>query len=263
MKQSRFVIGAQSRVVNEFGWTKVVGPHGTFATNLRNGVVVAVPHSSPPGSEPTKYTMTPSAHNQSVLKYFVEVGLPAEQLGGIHATTRLSSRGRKGEPRAAMPKVDAYVSVIERKVEDIPVPDSVAWAEMNDKGEVVSEGVYWPAIPAKALEDARRLQKLLIGSSERSHFLSRLPAELPPGRVVIRHSSASVLDRAFEAFASYDVVERRESVDNAAESRQPKLVSSVVRHFDADGVERRLPQEKPTVKAEYQNMKKVPPAYKQ
>lgn len=263
MKQSHFVIGAQSRVVNEFGWAKIRGSNGTFATSLRNGVVVAVPNARREKDGPINYRMTPNAHNQSVLEYFTNAGLPADQLGGIQATTRLSSRGHTGELRAATPQIDAYVSLVERKVEGIPVPDSVAWAEMNDKGEVVSEGVYWPSIPAKALEDARRLQKLLTRSSDRSQFLSHLPAELPPGRVVIRHSSASVQDGTFEAFASYDVVVRKESGNNAAEGTASKLVSSVVKHFDVEGVERRLPQEKPIVKPEYQNVKKVPPAYKQ
>jgi hypothetical protein len=87
------------------------------------------------------------------------------------------------------------------------VIDSVAWARINEQGKVVSEWVYWPAIPAKALADARRLEEL-VASSAKTGFLARLPAGLPSGKLAIRHSSATA-EGPFEAFASYDVLEKR------------------------------------------------------
>src|SRR5262245_42764995 len=44
LERSRFVIGPQGRLrrFQEHGFTKVVGPEGTFATDLRNGLVIAI-----------------------------------------------------------------------------------------------------------------------------------------------------------------------------------------------------------------------------
>jgi len=267
LDRSRFVTGtteAKLLHVEEYGFAKVVGPDGVFATNLRNGLVVAVQSGgSDKGSngnaadaKATGYVRDPDRHNQQVIEYFLAAGVPKDQIGGVHATTYLSSSGSARETRPAPPKIDGYASVIERKVEKYPVVDSVAWARMNGQRKVVSEWVYWPAIPAKALADARRLEEL-AGSSGDTEFLARLPAGLPSGKVVIRHSSATA-EGPFEVFASYDVLERKTSPATAEGKALGRytpsittVVSVVVRHFDVDGVERRLPQEKRNVGADY------------
>lgn len=206
------------------------------------------------------YVMDPDKHNQQVVDYFLAAGVPKDQIGGVHATTYLSSSGSLKDPRPAPPKIDGYASVLERKIDKYPVVDSVGWARMTDQGRVVSEWVYWPAIPAKALTDARRLDELATNSGK-TDFLARLPAGLPSGKVVIRHSSA-VAEGPFEVFASYDVLERRTSSMTAGEenpSDAHQLVSVVVRHFDVDGVERRLPQERRNLGADYPPKEKQPP----
>ena len=88
---------------------------------------------------------------------------------------------------AAPTKVDGYASILERKIEKYAVVDSVAWARMDDQGKVHSEWSNWPAISAKVLADARRLEEQV--ASGKTEFLAGLPAGLPPGKVVIRHSS--------------------------------------------------------------------------
>jgi hypothetical protein len=253
VERTHFRTGEQRRSVEEYGFAKVIGPAGVFATNLRNGLVVAVPSGNPDaqGKKSAKVDdssgrsmMDPDKHNRQVVDYFVAAGVPKEQIGGVHANTYLSSRGSYSEARPAPPRIDGYASALQRKVEDIAVVDSVAWARLDDQGAVMSEWVYWPAIPAKALADAKRLRQLTAGA-DKARFLARLPAGLPEGTVVIRHTSATV-DSPFEAFASYDVRERKTSDETAPPGRYPKntsVVMTTVRHFDVDGVERRLPQE--------------------
>ena len=58
-----------------------------------------------------------------------------------------------------------------------PVVESVAWARLDNNGKSISEWVYWPAIPAKALADARLLQQKTTGPGK-AEFLARLPAGL-------------------------------------------------------------------------------------
>lgn len=264
LERSRFMTGVEPRRLEEHGFSKVVGPNGVFATNLHNGLVVAVQSGgadkggAKAGHEEAKagHVMDPDKHNQQVVDYFISTGVPKDQIGGVHATTYLSSSGSLNETRPAPRKIDGYASVLERRIERYQVVDSIGWARMNEQGEVVSEWVYWPAIPAKALADARQLVAMTAGDSDKTGFLRRLPAGLPPGRVVIRHSSATA-QGPFEAFASYDIVQRRpspETVGGGNLSSAPQG-ASVVRHFDVDGVERRLPAETRDLGADYRKEK--------
>jgi hypothetical protein len=249
LERSRFVPGPQGaelRRFQEHGFAKVMGPAGTFATDLRNGLVIAVQaggaNKGEARVEAPAYVMDPVKHNEQVVAYFVAAGVPRDQIGGVHANTYLSSSGSMKDERPAPVKVDGYASILERKIEKYWVVDSVAWARMDEQGRVVSEWVYWPAIPAKVLADARRLEELV--SPGRTEYLARLPAGLPAGRVVILHSSATE-EGPFEVYVSYDVLERREySPPLIDKSRGDSRVVSVIRHFDVDGAELRLPQER-------------------
>jgi hypothetical protein len=258
LERSRFMIGVRRdalRHIEENGFEKVVGPDRIFATNVQNGLVIAIRSGGSDkgdarlekGDETTRSIMDPDKHNRQVVDYLVTAGIPRDQIKGVHATTYLSSSGSMNDERPAPPKVDGYASVLERKIEKYPVVDSVAWARMNEDGSVVSEWVYWPAIPVKAIADARRLEELSV----RTDFQTRLPAGSLSGRVVIRHSSATA-EGPFEVFASYDTIERRKS-PATARWQDPSTQGwiSVVKHFDVDGVERQLPQERRNLGTDY------------
>jgi hypothetical protein len=260
LERSHFIPGpgaAELRRFQEHGFAKVVGPDGIFATDLRNGLVIATQAGGANKGEARAeveskpaYVLDPNKHNDQVVTYFVTAGVPRDQIGGVHANTYLSSSGSMNDAQPAPVKVDGYASILERKIEKYPVVDSVAWARMDQQGRVVSEWVYWPAIPAKVLADARRLEELV--SSGKAEFLARLPAGLPTGKVVIRHSSATE-EGPFEVYASYDVLERKEfslPLADTSQGRAP-VVSVVVRHFDVDGAELRLPQERRNMGADY------------
>jgi hypothetical protein len=256
IERSRFVTGSsvdQLRPIEEFGFSKVVGPNGVFATNLRNGLVIATQNDGMDKSEAlpqrdearAEHLLNPDKHNAMVMDYFIAAGIPRDQVGGIHANTYLSASGA-GEDAARRVKVDGYASVLERAVGGkFPVADSIAWARLDNDGKSISEWVYWPAIPAKALADARLLEELTTGPGpRRAEFLARLPAGLPPGIVVIHHSSATD-EGPFEALATYDVIDNRGvSAEGADKMSKAPMDITVVRHFDAEGVERRLPSER-------------------
>jgi hypothetical protein len=207
-ERTRLVTGAEAslRRVEEHGYAKVVGTDGVFAVSQHNGLALGVPNgggdkdkSAEPRSAEASvpYGMDPTKHNQQVVDYFVSAGIPQDQIGGFHATTYLSAGGPVSAGRPAPQKVDGYATVIERRIGRYPVIDSIAWARMNENGNVRSEWVYWPAIPARVLADAARLDELARGSE----FVARLPAGAREGRVVIRHSSATT-QGPFEVFAS-------------------------------------------------------------
>jgi hypothetical protein len=247
LESSQFMIGKNKRNLREFGFIKVVGSKGTFAVDASNGAVIAIQDADSIEQQKTvAFTLEAYKHNQLVLDYFLNAGIPKEQISSVHATTSLFAGGGKGE-RAAIPKISGWQSVIQRVIEGVPVIDSVLWARMNDQGKVISELIFWPPISSKAIDEVKLLRAKLSKKPLREDFLSRLPRGLPPGNIVIRHSSLTA-EGPFEVFASYDVIERREllsSVDPTGKSEGRTAPAGwVVRHFDLEGNERKLPQEK-------------------
>jgi hypothetical protein len=255
IERSRFVHvtpGESPRIVNEFGFAKVAGSAGVFATNTRTGLVIATPngvldkqvHMSTEATK-AKYEnlLDPDKHNSMVVQYFTSAGIPKDQIGHVHAVTSLSGGGI-GEHAASIRKVDGYASVLSRVVgDDFPVAESVAWARLDDEGKSISEFVYWPAIPAKAIADARSLKERTTGA-QRAEYLMRLPLEGSAGTVVIHHSPATD-EGPFEALATYDVLDHPRTLEKSSDkvSKAPAGIA-VVRHFDVEGNERRLPSER-------------------
>ena len=264
VERSRFVTGStvdQMRPIEEYGFLKVVGPNGVFATNLRNGLTIATQNEEMDKSDTNEATheskyaplLDPEKQNAMVMEYFVAAGIPREQVGGVHANTDISAVGAGDDIMSATVRVDGYTSILERVAGGFPVPESIAWARLDNEGASIGEFVYWPAIPAKALADARLLNEMTTGPRT-AEYMARLPANLPPGVVVIHHSAATD-EGPFEALATYDVLDSRRAPDQSAEnmSRPPSegntanMAVAVVRHFDVEGVERRLPYEQLTL----------------
>ncbi|HKE59695.1 MAG TPA: hypothetical protein VKB46_23455 [Pyrinomonadaceae bacterium] len=260
LDRSKFTVGANRHEVSEFGFVKVVGSEGTFAVDANNGLAVAITNANSPRAKSTRwYTGDSTQHNQIVKDYFVGAGIPKEQVGGVHATMSLSTSANGEQLPRPQPGVGGYQSILDRKIGEVPVVDSVAWARMNDAGEVLTEWVYWPAISAKVTADAGRMRELLSKDADKKAYLVKLPPNLPAGTVVIRHSSATSA-QPFEAFASYDVLERRTSPDASTEQGPGSRAVLIVRHFDINGEERKLPQERAQLAGDYPSTKRQPEA---
>jgi hypothetical protein len=260
LKQSHFAVGTPAHTISENGWSRQEGSSGTFAVSLHNGLAMAVPNAQPIADQKPLYTKDPADHDKQVLEYFVSAGIPRDQIGGVHTMTRLSSSGRYGDAHPTPPRIDGYISVLERKVGGFPVSDSVAWAQLDNDGHVISEGVYWPPIPASTIRDAGRIQQQLASTSDRTKFLAQVPGGLPSGQVAIRHTSASDQQEPFEVMASYDVLERRvSSQPTGTQTAGAGEASAVMRHFDVNGAEQRLPQERRNAEKLYPATAKTPP----
>lgn len=130
----------------------------------------------------------------------------------------------------AYPWFAGYYSHLGRAVDGIPVAESTAWARINDDGDVVSEEVRWPSIPASVVAEAKAVSHLVEDEGARAalHRLIGLPGT---GRVVIHHPTWSG-GPSFTPFASYDVVDAPGGVVDAR---------ARTRHFRRDGSEITVP----------------------
>jgi hypothetical protein len=172
------------------------------------------------------------------LSYFTAAGIPSDQIGGVHSTVSAGGGGKSDDPKAGTTATSIrYTSIVERTIQGIPVVESHAWARFDDNDDVVAEDVYWPELPAAALDQAQAIAGSLKDSIRMADYLSKLPAEVAraQGRVVIRHSSMAE-HGAFAAYGCYDVLPK----DGEKET---EFSRGFIRHFGADGAELRLPQE--------------------
>ncbi len=228
---SRFPVGPNPRQVRENGYEKTVGDHGVFASNPRNGASFGVPNSDAPSTKRPPMTKDGALHNARVMDYFVNAGLPRDQVKSVRVSTLMEVRGTATDPVQGIPEFKAFNSGVQRSIDGIPIPDSLAWARFNADDQAVEEAAFWPSVPESVVDAARSLQGILEDPELRGDYLAKLPSEAAEkGRVVIRHSSFTVNETP-TFYACYDVTEGSGSG------------TVVVRHFDANGREFKLPQE--------------------
>lgn len=197
---SRFAIGAGTTSKTEFRLDKVVGTWGVFATRSDTQMVLAEPNADAPSRSAPPFPGGDQANNAAVKAYFLAAGLPGDQVLDVHAMPSMGVGGF-GPDVTTGPTLEGYYSYISRQYLGIPIVDSYAWARLDEKGEVVTESVYWPEIPQGALEEAKAFAQFMGDPTWKSSFLAKLPAV---GQLVIHHTSG-VWTGAFQAHVSYDV----------------------------------------------------------
>src|SRR5262249_23962514 len=232
---TQVVVGGHRKIAERYGYLRMVGEQGAVATNIANGstVAAAAPNSSSASLPPfgTGY----QDHDKFVKEYFLKLGVPTDQVGSVRAMTMLEAHGPSSEVARTIPRITAYYSTLQRTVDGVPVADSFAWARVNSRGEVVHEGVYWPAIPADVVNQVRQFRELLADPHRTETFKARLAVTGGEGAVVIRHTPATSGD-AFESFASYDVTLHVPA--SQQKTSAPGTTVTVIRHFDLNGKER-------------------------
>jgi hypothetical protein len=197
---SRFAIGSPTYQKSEVGIDKVVGDWGVFGTDQKTRGVLALPNADAPSRARPALTTDPEVHNAAVRKYFVDSGLPADEIDSVSAHTSASSTGFGSDPPTPW-KVEAYTSAISRQYDAVPVVESHAWAQFNDLGEVVTESVYWPEVSKSIAVAATAFRNQLEDAVAKAAFFAKVPEG---GRVVIHHTPWT-WKGTFSATVSYDV----------------------------------------------------------
>lgn len=205
LAHSRFPVGTGAIVKDEFNMHKVVGSEGVFATRA-SGMATALANSDSAARRGTPIGDN-AAHNDAVRAYFVSAGLPADQIDAIQDFEVVSVPATSSDVASVQRTVQFRRSMITRRVQGIPVPDSYAWARINSDGTVVEEQVYWPAIPSDTLGKALALAANLSDTSTSAALEARLPPHRKGKGLVIRHSPGE-WDKEFFADAVYDVVQQ-------------------------------------------------------
>ena len=103
-----------------------------------------------------------------------------------------------------------HAAHLEPSLGGIPVESSYPFAALDNAGSVITEGVYWPAIPANVVSNARAFAERLAAPRERAAFMTKVGKAAPgagntPGSVRIDHTSGGY-HGPFQAAAVYSTV---------------------------------------------------------
>ncbi|MBK7583145.1 MAG: hypothetical protein IPI67_23470 [Myxococcales bacterium] len=197
---SRFAIGSPTYQKSEASIDKVIGDWGVFGTDQKTRSVLALPNADAPSRARPALTTDPAVHNAAVRKYFVDAGLPADEVDSVSVHTMASASGAGSDPPTSW-EFEAYTSTISRQYDGVRVVESHAWAQFNDLGEVVTESVYWPEVSKSVAMAATAFRKQLEDPAAKAAFFAKVPEG---GRLVIHHTPAA-WKGTFSAMVSYDV----------------------------------------------------------
>jgi hypothetical protein len=213
MENSNFKLGAGERAEVEGPYERFVGEIGSFMIDTVTGATLAVRNPPQSGVLPRPLTQDPTEHSEIVQDYLLGAGVPANEVSGTHVTTTMGGGGpRTSGVQPLKSTLLWYTTHLERSLQGIPVEGSFAFAGLDSAGEVITEGVYWPAIPANVVSKAQALKQKLDSPTERAAFLANVAKARPDakeaaGEVKIVHTSAGH-HGDFEARAVYSAVVR-------------------------------------------------------
>jgi hypothetical protein len=225
-ESSKFSLGTRTRDLDEHGMHKFLGDQGVYAT-FPSGMVLALANAN--ASVMKNAAPLPGgadAHNRAVHDYFVGAGLPESQIASVEIFPVMMGPVAQTGPATSKLRLSHYNSLIKRKIHDIEVPDSYAWARFNENGAVVNESVYWPEISDSVVSDAQKFSAHLASQAGQAYRTSLPTSE--EGKLVIHHTPGE-WGHGFAAIALYDVAVNK------------PLGSKI--HYDVNGQPVALPHE--------------------
>jgi hypothetical protein len=255
LEKSRFDLGDGVHRETDALFERAVGVKGVFLVDKVTGASLAIRNSSllpkPPlgqagasdSSEFPAYqqplTKNPDEHSAAVRTYLLTAGIPEGEVSGTHVTTTMAGGGpvRDGL-QPSQSKLLWYTTHLERSLGGIPVEGSYAFAALDSARNVITEGVYWPAIPAGVVFRAQALAERLASPAGQASFFATVKKAQPDlgdaaatGEVKIVHTAAGYHGN-FQARAVYSTV-----VQSAVGGK------AQIRNFDENGAPVRLDDE--------------------
>jgi hypothetical protein len=186
-----------------FGGTPIetTEPDGTKRYTGPNGVMVIRPFghvatSSNASDQGKDWSDDADALTEHVREYFISLGASACQMDRPNVTS--GSSGRR-------------TIHFQRAIEGLPLVESIGYAQLNASDQSDMEGIYWPEIPAEAVDAARAFRDRIATAEGLAAYKETLPADARgDGTLVMHHTSAVQLPgsapKPFAAMATWEVL---------------------------------------------------------
>ncbi|QDQ25197.1 hypothetical protein FNU76_01850 [Chitinimonas arctica] len=230
VEKSRFGANGALRQDVQGPYLRTVGDKAVFMRDTVTGATLLVPNAYSAGPKsaalsaalPQYLTDNPEKHSMEVKAYLLAAGIPAKEVSATHVTTTMAGGGSvKAGIQPLESKLLWYTTHLERSLSGIPVEGSFAFAALDNRGQSISEGVYWPAIPAQVVRQAVALKHKLATEDGLRRFLGQAKSLKPDvargeaGEVKIVHTGAGH-HGAFEARAVYSLIVRSNALGKAS-----------------------------------------------
>jgi hypothetical protein len=120
LEHSRFALGNVKMTTSIWGFDKVVGTEGVFATFAQTGWTLGAPNAAATALKSPIFSGSAADHNQAVLAYFTGAGLPADQVLRVDTGFKGHGSGLESSPETSSLVFDGYISALVRAVDLLP-----------------------------------------------------------------------------------------------------------------------------------------------
>lgn len=201
---SLFRLGDSVTYLSKQNLSRAIGSEGVFAVHGINGLSISVPNATAKVLSLPPLFDNEDEHNKHTVNYFVQAGIPKDQIGMVKANFEGIGSGSLDElHETTAPIVSGIYTVLTRVVDGISVPESFAYARFAKDGSVAAEGVYWPELSRVAVDEARQLHAAITDPGNGPSLRARMPQGHL--QVSIHHSGFGEQVRP-TAMATYDVL---------------------------------------------------------
>jgi hypothetical protein len=195
LERSGFQIGENARMRGDVNYEVVEGSRGAFYTDLRTGYTLATLNGS--DEQPRPLSNSAETHNAEARRYLAGVGVPENEVGGMHVTTTMINSGSVLDGiDPANARLLYYTTHLERFLGGVSVEGSLAFAAFDADRRVITEGIYWPAIASATVASAQAFARRLSDATASAEYLGILKSKHPEignttGSVKIVHTGSS------------------------------------------------------------------------
>jgi hypothetical protein len=211
ISKSLFAVGDNPRSRGTETYQVTEGLRGSFLVETNTHATLAV--LSGAAEMPAPLSADEAVNLAEARAYLVGAGIPEKEIGGMHVTTTMMHGGPDSAPLdPATAKLLYFTCHLERVIDEIAIQGSFAFVAFDATHRVITEGVYWPSIPARVLQSAKALTGTLANAASKGQYVSMLRMAKPdaaelPGEIKVVHTSAWN-QGVFEAKAVYGIAHR-------------------------------------------------------
>lgn len=186
---SRFAVGATAAVEDKGGVRRYTGEDGVFL-EWTNGFAHGIPNATASSKAAAPLSYDSATHSARTLAYFKAGGLPQDQIGDVAITTLIKQTGEVATGKQLSRELLGYTTVIHRKIDEVLVAESVAWARFNINDDVVAEQVWWPELPPSLHDEISQFKAVLADPAQEVALRSKLPPAVAgkSGALAVHHA---------------------------------------------------------------------------
>jgi hypothetical protein len=201
LAKSKFAFGGTPTESSSQGQDHFTGPEGAGIAYA--GGAMMIPNAGAPAGGRPDFSNDANIQTAHVRAYLQTFGIPDCQVSSV---SQLGSGGGGGPVGGPTTTYAGHLTIaLNRGIGGSMIADSHANAEMNDQDASSREDIWWPAIPASVVAQAKQMQTDFADPAKLAAFQAKLPDGdgALPGVIRIHHNYPD--SKTFSAVVTWDV----------------------------------------------------------